>query len=117
MQIQRKIIKQGKRNVVSRPVHAKNDKETIAIWRSDLDRILVVFKVRSVVPVRLPLDIEYPPQTELAINTHVTVTDTYKLVSDIHQNILKGQDGTGGQHQSVSDVGTLSITKQTLTIA
>ena len=58
------------------------------------------------------------------MHTHVTVsgihrnvTDTHKIVSDIHQNMLKGQDETGGQHQSVSNVGTLSITEQALTIA
>jgi len=44
-EIQRSIIKRGKRNVVSRHFHAKNDKETIAGWRLDLNRILHVFNV------------------------------------------------------------------------
>ena len=56
--IQKKIVKQGKRNVVSRHIHAKNDKETIATWRSDLNRILHVFNVRPVVFVRPPLNID-----------------------------------------------------------
>ena len=47
-EIQRRVIKQSRRNVVSRLFHAKNDKETIAAWKSDLNRILHVFNVCSV---------------------------------------------------------------------
>jgi hypothetical protein len=47
-EIQRKVIKRGGRHRVSRFIHAKNDKDTIAGWKSDLNRILVVFNVRSV---------------------------------------------------------------------
>ena len=43
------IMKQGKRNVVSRHVHAKNDKDKITGWKSDLVRILQVFNVRCIV--------------------------------------------------------------------
>jgi hypothetical protein len=39
------------RNRFSRLVHAKNDKETIASWRLDLNRILHIFNVRSVFSV------------------------------------------------------------------
>jgi len=46
-EIQRSVIERGKRNVVSRHFHAKNDKEMIATWRLDLNRILHVFNVRS----------------------------------------------------------------------
>ena len=46
-EIQKNTIKQGKRKGVSRMFHAKNDKETIATWRSDLNRILHIFNVRS----------------------------------------------------------------------
>ena len=45
-EIQRKVIKKGKRNAVSRLLHAKSDKDTIATWRSDLNGILLVFNVR-----------------------------------------------------------------------
>jgi hypothetical protein len=48
-EIQKKVIEKGKRNPVSRLLHAKNDKETIAAWKSDLNKILLVFNVRSVV--------------------------------------------------------------------
>jgi len=47
-EIEQKIIKQGRRNVNSRYLHAKDDREKIAAWRSDLDKILQVFNVRSV---------------------------------------------------------------------
>jgi hypothetical protein len=47
-EIQRKITKKGKRNAVSRLLHAKNDKETIATWKSDLNKILLVFNVSSI---------------------------------------------------------------------
>jgi hypothetical protein len=92
-EIQRKIIKQGKRNAASRLVHAKNDKDTIATWRSDLARILLVFNVSSVV-FGWPL-LTIHSQTELAINTHVTVSDirhnvvnTHTIVSDVHHDVM-----------------------------
>ena len=49
------IEKQGKRNVVSRYLHARNDKEKIVAWRLDLNRILHVFNVRPTVSLRLLL--------------------------------------------------------------
>ena len=53
-----KIVKQGKRNAVSRHLHARNDKDKIAGWRLDLNRILHVFNVRSAVSVRLFLNLD-----------------------------------------------------------
>jgi len=47
-EIERSIIKQGKRGVISQHLRAKTDKEKIAAWRLDLDKILQVFDVRSV---------------------------------------------------------------------
>ena len=122
-EIQRNIIKQGKRNVISRHVHAKSDKEKIAAWKSDLVRILHVFNVRSIVSVRLLLTRR--SQTELAINTHATVSDTHvivselgqnvtstqTMVSDIHRTMMRGQEGSDGKNLSVSEIRTLSITK------
>jgi len=109
--------------VVSRHFHAKLDKEAIATWRSDLIRILHVFNVCSTVSTWPLLTLH--SQTELAINTHVTVVNTHTLVSDVHhgvvdthaivsdirRNMLKGQEGTDGQHRSVSDTRALSITE------
>jgi len=114
-EIQRKTTKQGERNAVSRFFHATSDKETIAGWRLDLDRILNVFNVRSVVFVWPLLTINF--QTELVLNTHVAVTNTHILVSDVHRDVLdtramvsdihrgviKIQEGSDSQRQAVGD--------------
>ena len=47
-EIRVKVAKRGKRNVASRLFHVKDDKETIAAWRSDLTRILHVFNVSQI---------------------------------------------------------------------
>ena len=46
-EIQEKIVEKDRRNLLSRLTHAKNDKEAIVAWRSDLNRVLHVFNVRS----------------------------------------------------------------------
>ena len=95
-------IEQGKRNAVSRLFHAKNDKEAIAGWKSDLSRILHIFNVSSIGFVRLSLTVH--SQTELAINTHVVVLDvrhdvttTQTIVSNVHRDVIN-------THAAVSDV-------------
>ena len=80
--------------MVSRLLHAKNDKETIAGWKLELGRILQVFNVRSVAVI-FTRSSPIVFQTELAMNTHT-------IVSDMHRNILKGQEQTH-KHLSVSD--------------
>ena len=86
----------------------------IAAWRLDLNRTLHVFNVRSADSVWQSLT--PPTQTELAINTHVVVSDTHTMVSDthamvsdthamvsdLHRNALTIQGGTDAQHRSVS---------------
>jgi tetratricopeptide (TPR) repeat protein len=111
-EVQGKAIKRSRRNPVSRLLHAKNDKELIAAWKLDLNRILHVFNVRYVVIVLLLLTVHV--QTELAISTHGIVTDvhhsvvnTNTMVSEMHHNMLKGREGGDDQHQSVSCIGTL----------
>ena len=102
--IQKKVIKQGKRNAVSRTFHAKGDKDKILAWRQDLNGILHVFNVRAVSPARHPLTATF--QTELTINTHM-------LVVDIHRNrntLNTGEDGVGVD-QSVSTTSRLSTTR------
>ena len=103
------VVKQSGRNPASRLLYAKNDKDVIAAWKSDLNRILHVFNVRSIVPVWLLLTAHF--QTELAMNTHVIVSDvhhgvanTHTMVSDIHRNMLKCQEGTGDRHRLVSNI-------------
>jgi len=104
-EIQRKAIKYSKRNAVSQLFHAKNDKETIASWKVELNMILQVFNVCSAVPVRSSLTVRF--QTELAINTHHNVVNTRAMVSEMHRNMLKSQEGTDDQHPPVSHIRTL----------
>jgi len=46
-EIQRKIVKWGKRNAISRLL-PNNDEKTIVTWRLELTRILQIFNVRLV---------------------------------------------------------------------
>ena len=48
VEMQRKVVKRGKRSKVFRFVLAKDDKDKIAAWKQDLVRILQVFNVRPV---------------------------------------------------------------------
>ena len=50
-EIQRKVNKQGKRNVVSRFVHSKGDKDNITAWKQELLRVLNIFNVRLIASV------------------------------------------------------------------
>ena len=120
-EIQRKIVKKRKRNPVLRLIHAKNDKETIAVWKSDLSKTLLVFNVRPIVVV-WPLFTVHS-QTELALNTHTIVSGVDHNVSkilNIVSNTSSGRvrvcEGTGGEETPVSITFTLSITERTLTI-
>jgi len=61
MEIRQRIIKQGKRGVVPRLFHSKNDKEKIGAWKSDLNRVLLVFNVSFAVRARPPPSAERPP--------------------------------------------------------
>ena len=106
-EIQKKIVEKRKRNAVSRFFHAKNDKASIATWQTDLTRILRIFNVRPVFFMRILLTVY--SQTELAINTNVTVTvmrndvtNTHTMVSDMHQIMTTIQRGAGGNNHPVS---------------
>ena len=94
-EIQRRVIKRTGRNAVSRLFHAKNDKESIAAWRSDLSRVLQVFTVCSMFPTRSSLNV--PLQTELVVNTHTMVLDLHR-----DRNAGIGQEGTDDQRHSAS---------------
>jgi len=101
-EIQVRIARKRERGLLSRLAHAKNDKETIAAWKLDLVRILQVFNVRSAGSVRRPLITSL--QTELTLSAHT-------MVSDIHQNMLKDSEDTGGRDQAVSGIRTPPITE------
>ena len=83
-EVQKKVLGQSNRDVVSRLFNAKDGKETIAARKLDLSGL---FNVR---PRFRPSDSasgncrDPPFQTELAINTHTVVTD-------IHRNVLIGR--------------------------
>jgi methyl-accepting chemotaxis protein len=115
-EIQRKIIKQNERNAVSRLFRAKSDKDAIAAWRLDLNRILHVFNVRFITLSPPVLIICF--QTELAINTHVAVADvrhdvanTHNMVSDVHHSVASTHDTVSVTHDIVS--GTRDIVSGT----
>ena len=108
--IQRRVVKQSKRNVISRHLHAKNDKDKIAAWRLDLNRILHVFNVRSIALWGDCSALTLYSQTELLMNTHAVVsglehnvTNTHTMVHDIHRTIVGGQGGNGNNESLVSD--------------
>ena len=99
-EIHGKVTEKSGRNPLSRLVHAKNDKETISAWKLDLNRILHVFNVRSLVFTRISLIVSF--QTELAVNTHVTVSDMRHDMSGIRSDVSKIREEIGGQVRSVS---------------
>ena len=105
MEIEGNVIKLSKRSIVSRLFRSKDDKERIAAWRLDLNRVLHVFNVRSVTySLKFP---DHPLQTELVINIHGAVVDTRNIVSDIHRMVGR-QEG----NLSVSNRCATSITEK-----
>lgn len=93
LEIEENVVEKGRRKLLSRLVHARNDKEVMAAWRSDLNRVLHIFNVRSASFVRQSLTVLF--QTEMAINTHM-------MVSDLHRNASTSQEGTDDQRPLVS---------------
>ncbi|KAF9783536.1 hypothetical protein BJ322DRAFT_1212238 [Thelephora terrestris] len=73
--IQSEIVKLGKRNAASQALNANSDKDKIARWNRDLDRIRQTFNI------------------ELDINTNI-------LVTDIHRKIMASPEDAIGQRQS-----------------
>ena len=69
-EIQRNIVKRGGRSAASRLFRAKDDKEAIATWRLDLNRILHVFNVRSTVYVRQLLILYSRPNLHIS---HISI--------------------------------------------
>ena len=95
----------------------------------DLNRILLVFNVRSVVSAWSILTVH--SQTELGLNiyvavsdvrddvtkTHTVVADTHAVVSDIRRKMMGSQEGADERRRSVSDIQTRPTTKYVLTVA
>ena len=81
---------------------AKNDKETIASWRLDLNRILHVFNVSSVTSVWPLLTICF--QTELSINTNIAVSDVHRDVTNAQTIVSNTQIVVSDTHVIVSEL-------------
>jgi hypothetical protein len=75
----------------------------IAGWKLELNRILHVFNVRSVVLIWSSLIVLF--QTELILNIHVNV-------SGIRDDVSKLREGTGGKFQPVSTSQVQSVEYQ-----
>jgi len=95
-------IQENKRNVISRRYHVKDDKQAIASWRLDLNRILHVFDVRSVTPVWTSLTPH--SQTESRIDTHATGSDAHQdaankhtIISDVHHDVTNAETIVSGR--------------------
>jgi len=58
-----KLAGRGGRNAVSRSFYAREDKETIAAWKLDLDKVLRVFNVRSAALVMTIVNFLSPEDT------------------------------------------------------
>jgi hypothetical protein len=105
VKIQGKVVKQRKRNALYRFVVSKTDKDKIAGWKEDFIRILHVFNVRSIgFVVHSFTNLSAPFQTELAIDTNMTVTDTKTIVTDTQtmiRNMLTEREGDSGKNHSV----------------
>ena len=101
-EIQRYIIKWGKRNAISRRYHAKDDKEAIVSWRSDLDGILRVFNVCSATPARRLLTFGF--QTELGTNERATVSDTHQNAAGKRTTVSNVHDDSSNTEDIIPDV-------------
>ena len=130
-QIQRSVAEPDKRNTFSRILNPNRDKEAIAAWRSELDRIVHVFEVCSAASP-LPTLLTVHIQIELALHTNVAISDvredvghgvvairedianTHQLVSDMHRTLLKGQEGVDGMNQTVGKHGVLFMIQKFL---
>ena len=106
--IQENIVKRGRRNVISRHYHAKDDKEAIATWRLDLNRVRRVFNVRSTISVWPLLTFHF--QTELRIDTRATGSDAHQdatnehtVISNIHHNVANVETTVSGVRHDVSN--------------
>jgi len=110
VEIQRKVVKRSGQNAVSQLFHARSDKEAITSWKTELNRILLVFNVRSTALQVVWLSLIIPTQTELVVNTHVAA-------SDIRHDVSKIREEIGGHVRLVSPSHAQSINRRILTAA
>ena len=115
-EIERKVTIRRKCNAISRLFHSRGDKKKIAAWRSDLNRILHIFNVRLATSLLMLLTIRF--QTELALdtnatvsNTHNIISETHNIVSNLHRTMVKRQERPDGRNPPVSSDYTLFVTR------
>ena len=114
-EIQRNILKLGKRNAISRFFHAKSDKRKIVAWRLNLGGILEVFEVRSFASKRPSLTFRF--QTELATRTQGALPDTPRdwdtttITSGVRRNVLRNSEDADGQNLAASVPHSTAITE------
>jgi hypothetical protein len=111
--IHRKVVKQGKRHAVYRFILAKGDKEKIVSWKQDLVRVLHVFNVRSNGLMGIH-ELTRSIQTELAIDTNMTVTNTQTMVADARVMVSDTQTTVTDTHITVSDTQIMVADTQTM---
>ena len=104
--IQRRVDEKNSRSLFSRAFNAQNDMDMIAAWKEDLNRMLRIFNVRSVWSGWQSLMAS--SQTELSVDTNVTVTDSHREVTDMrqevttmHQDVLEIKEGVFNKLRSV----------------
>jgi len=107
--IRSKVAERSKQNAISRAFHAKNDSQTIISWRTDLNRILLVFNVGSVIFIRPTLTVH--SQTELGLNIYVTISNvrdgvanTHAVVADTHTVVAEVRQDVANTRAMVSDI-------------
>ena len=110
--IQEKITEKGRRNWLSRVIHAKSDKDAVAAWKLDLNRILHIFNVRFITNLWSSLTVHF--QTQLAINTNVVISDvrrdvqnTQTIVSCVHHNATNIHTVVSNIHNDVANTQTV----------
>lgn len=100
-EVQKHIVERGKRNAISRRYHAKDDKEAIATWRLEFNRILHVFHVRPITSAWRLLTFSY--KAELWTSVCATDSDTHQGVVSKHTVIPDTRRGTPNADTTVPD--------------
>ena len=87
----------------------------IATWRSDLNRILLVFNVHFVTSVWPSLTVCF--KAELAVDIHVVVPETNTTVSVVHPGVVNANATISDVHHTVVSQEEYDSPQQSLTVA
>jgi hypothetical protein len=109
-EIQKQIIRQGKRSPITR-LFRGGDKEAITTWKLEFNEILRVFNVRPVVSAWSLLTSRF--QTELVVTTWPTVPDTRHDFANTHTTTPDARHGTPDADNIVSGVRSEIVNKLT----